>query len=114
MQNGIERKPFTPGLIDIDILSKPMDGWADGGKALVGNHGKYYLIGFSAVTGERYNLEVDVNLVDEERGVMSVFVLKDYDDGNCLVLLPETSFMYNDRAVLPREKIYEWSPRLSR
>ena len=79
----------------------------------MGNHGKYYFIGFDDATGKRYNLEVDVNLVDEERSVMSVFVMKDYDDGNCLVLLPETSFLYNDQVVLPQEKIWEWSPRLS-
>lgn len=37
--------------------------------------------------------------------------MKDYDDGNCLVKLPGESFFYNDRAVLPKSKIYKWARR---
>lgn len=94
------RDPFTPGLIDVEFLT---------GLAAEG----YTLVGFDAGAegDERYVIEVDTGLVDEERGVMAVQVLKDYDDGNCLILLPGESIFYNDRAVLPKGKIYAWSPR---
>lgn len=99
MRNGKWREPFTPGMIDVDVLSEPAMG--------------YTVVGFDAgVEGEqRYTIEVDAGLVDEERGVMAVLVMKDYDDGNCLVQLPGESFIYIDRAFFPRGKIYAWSPR---
>lgn len=99
MQNGKWREPFTPGLIDVDVLGEPAEG--------------YTIVGFDAGAegDERYTIEVDSGLVDPARGVMVVLVLKDYDDGNCLVKLPGESFFYNDRAILPQGKIYVWSPR---
>lgn len=61
---------------------------------------------------KRYILEVDARLVDQERGVMSVFVSGDYGDGTCYVCLPGESFAYGDRAVLPEAQVQPWSPRV--
>lgn len=99
MQNGKLREPFTPGMIDVEVLSEPVDG--------------YTIVGFNAGRKgeERYAIEVDAGLVDPERGVMVVLVMRDYEDGSCLLQLPGESFFYNDRAVLPQGKIYAWSPR---
>ena len=99
MSNWKWREPFTPGLIDVEVLAEPGRGYA--------------VVGFNAGAAgdERYTIEVDAGLVDAARGVMAVIVMKDYDDGNCLVKLPGESFFYNDRAVLPQGKIYAWSPR---
>lgn len=99
MQNGKWREPFTPGLIDVDVLSEPVEG--------------YTIVGFNAGRkgDARYTIEVDAGLVDPDRGVMVVLVMRDYEDGSCLVKLPGESFFYNDQAVLPQGKIYAWSPR---
>lgn len=99
MKNGKLREPFTPGMIDVEVLAEFTEG--------------YTVVGFDAGEegDERYTIEVKAGLVDAERGVMAVFVMRDYDDGSCLLQLPGESFIYNDRAVLPREKIYAWSPR---
>lgn len=93
------RDPLTPGLIDVDFLAEPVEG--------------YSVVGFNAgMEGDkRYTIEVEDGLLDRDRGVMVVFVLKDDDAGNCLIELPGESFFYNNRAVLPKSKIYAWSPR---
>ena len=99
MNKWKRREPFTPGLIDVDFLAETIEG--------------YTVVGFNAgMAGDkRYAIEVEEGLVDRERGVMVVIVLQEDDAGNCLVKLPNESFFYNDQAVLPKSRIYAWSPR---
>lgn len=56
MQNWKWREPFTPGLIDVEVLTEPRKGYA--------------IVGFDAGEEgeERYTIEVDEGLVDKVRG----------------------------------------------
>lgn len=96
-----ELRPYVPGLIDVKLITEPFLGFC-----AVGFHD-----GPGDTIGERYAIEVNEELVDAERGVVAVFVVTLFDDGNCLVLLPGETVRYGDHIVLPQSKIYAWSPR---
>lgn len=94
------RNPPQPGTISVNVLGEA--AW----------HG--CLNAEFLAKGRKYALIVDEGFVDQLGQKMSVFIIADVDENDCVIELPGESLSAGNRVVISTSEVTDWSPATTR